>query len=101
MTEKAKGRPSLDPTELWKQWYETSSKAWSAALENNKEGFVDPYGLYTSWLKRMGSAQEEMRQGDYKSWPRHHRNVEASCRGWWRPTGHDRSLAGDDGRDTR
>ena len=61
----------MDPTGLWKQWYETSSKAWSAALENGKEGFVDPYGLYTSWLKRMGSAQEEMRQGNFKSWPLH------------------------------
>jgi polyhydroxyalkanoic acid synthase PhaR subunit len=51
---------SLDPGELWKQWYDTSSKMWASALDGNKETFVDTYGLYRLWLETVGKAQEQV-----------------------------------------
>ncbi|MFL5700089.1 MAG: hypothetical protein ACJ797_23665 [Ktedonobacteraceae bacterium] len=51
---------SLDPMELWKQWYDTSSKMWVSTLDGNKESFVDTYGLYRLWLETVGKAQEQM-----------------------------------------
>ena len=51
---------SLDPMELWKQWYDTSSKMWASTLDGNKETFVDTYGLYRLWLETVGKAQEQM-----------------------------------------
>jgi polyhydroxyalkanoic acid synthase PhaR subunit len=51
---------SLDPMELWKQWYDTSSKMWASTLDGNKETFVDTYGLYRLWLETVGKAQEQV-----------------------------------------
>lgn len=51
---------SLDPAELWKQWYDTSSKMWASALDGNKDTFVDTYGLYRLWLETVGKAQEQL-----------------------------------------
>jgi polyhydroxyalkanoic acid synthase PhaR subunit len=51
---------SLDPGELWKQWYDTSSKMWASALDGNKDTFVDTYGLYRLWLETVGKAQEQL-----------------------------------------
>jgi len=51
----------MDPTELWKQWYEASAKAWSDALDGGKEPYVDPYGFYRGWLKAVGNTQEQMK----------------------------------------
>jgi polyhydroxyalkanoic acid synthase PhaR subunit len=51
---------SLDPMELWKQWYDTSSKMWVSTLDGNKEIFVDTYGLYRLWLETVGKAQEQV-----------------------------------------
>ena len=51
---------SLDPVELWKQWYDTSSKMWTTALDGNKQTSVDTYGLYRLWLETVGKAQEQI-----------------------------------------
>jgi len=51
---------SLDPMDLWKQWYDTSSKMWASTLDGNKETFVDTYGLYRLWLETVGKAQEQV-----------------------------------------
>jgi len=51
----------MDPTELWKQWYEASVRAWSNAIDGGKETYVDPYGFYRLWLKSAGNTQEQMK----------------------------------------
>lgn len=61
MSEETKSRNPMDPVQLWKQWYETSAKAWSNALDGGKEAYVDPYGFYRLWLKSVGNAQEQMK----------------------------------------
>jgi len=58
MPEDRKPQGSADPTALWRQWSETTSKAWSSALEASKGQYADSYNLYRSWLKSMGIAQE-------------------------------------------
>lgn len=50
----------MDPTELWRQWYETSSKMWSEALQGGREGYMDPYGLYRQWMSGMQEARGKM-----------------------------------------
>lgn len=57
MAEGTNAKNTLDPTELWKQWYETSAKAWTNAVEGSKEVYGDPFGLYRSWSKSVGDAQ--------------------------------------------
>src|SRR6266571_2341679 len=61
MPEAKKPRNVMDPTELWKQWYEASTKMWADAVDGGKEPYVDPYGLYRTWLKTLGNAQEQMK----------------------------------------
>ncbi|GAC1617272.1 MAG: hypothetical protein NVS4B7_09600 [Ktedonobacteraceae bacterium] len=61
MPEGTKSRNSMDSTELWKQWYETSARMWSSAMDGGKEAYVDPYGFYRLWLKSMGNTQEQMK----------------------------------------
>lgn len=58
MPEGGKPQGSADPTALWRQWSETTSKAWSSALETSKDQYADSYNLYRSWLKSMGGASE-------------------------------------------
>jgi polyhydroxyalkanoic acid synthase PhaR subunit len=62
MPEEGNSRRPADPMEQWEQWYETTSKAWSKTLEGNKETYVDPFGLYRTWLKSIGNAQEQMQE---------------------------------------
>jgi polyhydroxyalkanoic acid synthase PhaR subunit len=58
MSEETRSHSPLDQAEeLWKQWYETSSKVWTDVLEGAKESYVDPYGLYSSWLKTIEESQ--------------------------------------------
>lgn len=59
MTDGVKG---MDPTELWKQWYETSSKMWADAMQGGRESAVDPYGLYRQWMGGMQEAQKKMEE---------------------------------------
>jgi tetrahydromethanopterin S-methyltransferase subunit G len=58
MPEGGKPQGSADPTALWRQWSETTSKAWSSALEASKDQYADSYNLYRSWLKSMGGTSE-------------------------------------------
>ena len=62
MAEGTNAKNTLDPTELWKQWYETSAKGWANAVETSKEAYGDPFGLYRSWSKSVSDAQN-MLQG--------------------------------------
>lgn len=49
----------MDPTELWRQWYETSAKLWSEAARG-AQGGMDPAGLYRQWFDSVRDAQERM-----------------------------------------
>jgi polyhydroxyalkanoic acid synthase PhaR subunit len=57
VSEDGRGRAVADPTELWRQWFETGTKAWSDFFEAGRDGYTDPYGLYRQWF----SGLEEMR----------------------------------------
>jgi polyhydroxyalkanoic acid synthase PhaR subunit len=67
--EEGKASDSLNPVELWKRWqeswssyYETTSRAWSGALNDNKEAStMDLYGLYRPWLENLMEMQEQMK----------------------------------------
>src|SRR6266566_9747850 len=60
MSDGTKPPGSQDPVELWKQWYDTSSRMWATALNGSKETYVDTYGLYRLWLNTMSKIQEQM-----------------------------------------
>ncbi len=38
----------MGPTDLWRQWYETSIRLWSKATRGAQGGYVDPAGFYRS-----------------------------------------------------
>jgi hypothetical protein len=57
VSEDGRGRAVADPTELWRQWFETGTRAWSDFFEAGRGGRTDPYGLYRQWF----SGLEEMR----------------------------------------
>ncbi len=50
----------MDPTELWRQWYETSTKMWSDVFGAGRENYMDPYGLYRQWFNGLEDLQERM-----------------------------------------
>lgn len=58
MSEETENRSPLQQVEeLWKQWYDTSSKVWSEALTGVSTTYGDPYGLYRSWLQTLEGSQ--------------------------------------------
>jgi len=59
--DKEKQQPA-DP-DVWEQWYETTYAAWKNSLDGRGESFLDPYGLYRSWLKGIAEAQEQFKAG--------------------------------------
>ena len=61
MPEEANDKSLNDPTGLWRQWYDTSSRVWSNVVDGEKETYVDPYGVYQSRLQNMGEAREQMK----------------------------------------
>jgi len=63
MPEDNKKQEPADPMEVWEHWYETTYNAWKNSTAGSKESFVDPYGLYRSWLKGIGEAQEQFKAG--------------------------------------
>lgn len=60
MSEETKAEDFTDPMELWKQWYETASKVWTNMLDGGKEGSMDPYSLYRTWMKNVEDAREKL-----------------------------------------
>ncbi len=62
MSEESRDQGSIDPMELWKQWSDASAKMWTSVLDGDKEKtFMDPYGMYSPWLKTVEAAQEQMK----------------------------------------
>ena len=58
MAEGARYQTNMHPMELWRQWYETSSKMWSNMLGDNTEAYMDPFGLYRQWFGNLEDAQK-------------------------------------------
>jgi polyhydroxyalkanoic acid synthase PhaR subunit len=50
----------MDPMELWRQWFETSSRVWADVLQGAGERYADPYGLYRQWFEGMESRRKRM-----------------------------------------
>lgn len=50
----------MDPTDLWRQWYETSTRLWSEAARGAQAGNVDPAGFYRRWFEGVRDVQERM-----------------------------------------
>lgn len=62
----------INPTELWRQWYETSAKMWSGVLGGGQGNYMDPYSLYRQWFDGLEDFQQQMLGA--VSWPAPGRN---------------------------
>jgi exonuclease VII small subunit len=60
VSEERRGRAMTDPTELWRQWFETSANIWSNVFEPGRENYMDPYGLYRQWFNGLQDLQQQM-----------------------------------------
>ena len=49
----------MDPTDLWRQWYETSTRLWSEAARG-AQGYADPTGFYRQWFDGAREMRERM-----------------------------------------
>ena len=59
MTERRLGT-GMDPMELWRQWFEASSRAWADTLGGAGDSYADPYGLYRQWFEGVESMRRRM-----------------------------------------
>jgi exonuclease VII small subunit len=50
----------MDPTQLWRQWFETSTRMWSGVFGAGRENLLDPYGLYRQWFTSLEELQGQM-----------------------------------------
>jgi polyhydroxyalkanoic acid synthase PhaR subunit len=55
--------------ELWKQWYETSSRMWSNVMQGSRESYVDPYGLYRQWFNGMEETRGRLQEASEEMMP--------------------------------
>lgn len=60
MTEQGGVVSGMDPTELWRKWYETSTSAWSEMTRATGDNPMDPYGVYGKWFDNLRDMQESM-----------------------------------------
>jgi e3 binding domain len=60
LEEERGSRPVMDPTDLWRRWYEASTKLWSDAARGARGGHADPAGFYRQWFDNVREAQERM-----------------------------------------
>jgi polyhydroxyalkanoic acid synthase PhaR subunit len=60
LAEERRRGAGMDPVELWRQWFEAGSRAWSDVLQGAGESYADPYGLYRQWFESMESMQRRM-----------------------------------------
>lgn len=50
----------MDPTEMWRQWYEASTKMWSQMAQGAQGNYMDPFGLYQRWFDGLRQMQQRM-----------------------------------------
>jgi exonuclease VII small subunit len=60
VSEEGRSRSTMDPTELWRQWFETSTRMWSGVFGAGRQNLLDPYGLYQQWFNGMEELQQQM-----------------------------------------
>ncbi len=48
-----------NPMDIWSQWYETAAKMWPNRADGDTKNAVDPFSLYSQWLKGLGDAREK------------------------------------------
>ncbi len=48
----------IDPTRLWRQWYETSAAMWSNVFEAGRENYANPYKVYQQWFDGLEGFQQ-------------------------------------------
>ena len=60
MTEERGSRPVMDPTDLWRQWYESSTKLWSDAARGAQGGYANPADFYRRWFEGAREMQRRM-----------------------------------------
>ena len=60
MSEERRSQSAMDPTQLWRQWFETSTRMWSGVFGAGRENLLDPYGLYRQWFNGLEELQEQM-----------------------------------------
>jgi exonuclease VII small subunit len=60
VSEKRRERAMADPTELWRQWFDTGTKMWSNVFEAGRKNAMDPYGLYQQWFEGLADLQQQM-----------------------------------------
>jgi polyhydroxyalkanoic acid synthase PhaR subunit len=58
LAEERQGGVAMDPTELWRQWFESGSRVWADMLRGSGASYLDPYGLYRQWFEGMESLQQ-------------------------------------------
>jgi polyhydroxyalkanoic acid synthase PhaR subunit len=58
LAEERQGGVGMDPTELWRQWFESGSRVWADMLRGSGASYLDPYGLYRQWFEGMESLQQ-------------------------------------------
>ena len=60
MSEEGRSRSMMDPTELWRQWFEASTRMWSGVLGGGRENYLDPFGLYRQWFNGLENLQGQV-----------------------------------------
>src|ERR687894_31130 len=60
VSEERRSQSMMDPTQLWRQWFETSTRMWSSVFGAGRENLLDPYGLYRQWFNGLEQLQGQM-----------------------------------------
>ena len=60
VTEERGSRSVMDPTDLWRQWYEVSTKLWYDAARGAQGGSANPADFYRRWFDGAREMQERM-----------------------------------------
>jgi tetratricopeptide (TPR) repeat protein len=60
VSEERRSQSMMDPTQLWRQWFETSTRMWSSVFGAGRENLLDPYGLYRQWFNGLEELQKQM-----------------------------------------
>jgi predicted nucleic acid-binding Zn-ribbon protein len=63
VSENSSSRAARNPMELWRQWLETSARAWSDMFGGaTRESYLDPYRPYRQWFSGLKDAGEQTTQ---------------------------------------
>ncbi len=60
MTEEREAPSVMDPTQMWRKWYETGMKMFPAMSSGAQGNYMDPSGLYRQWFEGLRQMQQRM-----------------------------------------